>query len=1070
MSEELGSRLSGEDIRRFEKAVSDAKALTVRQEEIAKQVLEVEKEIGQVRLASLNKYLDTYSKGLDEIIARKTSQLNDAFLVMEQRAVESFKKLADEAAAEVADRYASVAKNNNTKTDNPGTTKTTEHTAAESKPKTQTKPDITDSVYTDTSSGPQDTSSYISNNPNGNNGDVTADTGTSVPSSGNEDGGDDNGGAGATPTPADNSDPVSNFSSEITDKVAEQEDAVAGIVDALKAFSNAHGKSEEQLNALDEEEEAINSLIQLDELRDKKRKKFQEGYGEAEKELAETYAELMLAKSIADERSADAQEFRLNRIKELQIANIQEVIEAERDAQNLINEIRAEQAYVDKDPEEAAELRAKKSAADDEIKSIKQIQDAKNAYIAKEELRAKAKNGGVLDKEEAKRIRKQADEKFKIESENIEKLNKKRAKQEAKDDAKERGQKIKTDTNTLFSKDASWDDKKEAFYNLTHDDAGNVDGSKIVAASVSALDKGLKALSNFARQLETKIDDIGSLKSAIDTRLQGSSNKTTNGSYWDQMVKDMTRIGAVNPFYKQSDFAANIKSLVDTGIAFDLEQRAFLMTIQGKIANTFDVADATLLRLIRIQQEDTTAGRLGMEAALNSFLNNMYENTEYLKQVANSVRVNLAEMQSLMEGAEATEVEYQVQKWMGSLYSVGMSQDAVTKISNALGQIGAGQIEGLTGDGAGNLLIMAANDAGLSIADMLTDGLDASDTNKLMQAAVNYLAELAESSKDNNVVQQQLAGVFGVKASDLKAATNLATKDSIGAIYNKSMTYSNMLSYLTTMASSMGDRTSLSEKMTNIWDNVQYSIAGSMASNPVTYLIYKVASVLTDTTGGIQIPAINILGNMVDLDTSVADLMRIGAMSGGILGSLGDLIAGLGNSFSGQAMLNQVGISAGSGIAVTPRGDGGLSSTVGGGSSSTSGSGYVGNASSSDIKNSTMQQAEDDKKQLMVEAQEEAEANEVNVLNTTVLKIYELLDDVAHGGGCFRVKVDSYGLTKAGSSNSIGGVGALGNLSDNGSAFGGNQNSTSGSSLSGGGVNSGGFGGNIDFGGWTMTM
>jgi hypothetical protein len=92
----------------------------------------------------------------------------------------------------------------------------------------------------------------------------------------------------------------------------------------------------------------------------------------------------------------------------------------------------------------------------------------------------------------------------------------------------------------------------------------------------------------------------------------------------------------------------------------------------------------------------------------------------------------------------------------------------------------------------------------------------------------------------------------------------------------------------------------------------------------------------------------------------------------------------------------------------------------------------------------------------MVEAKEEEEANQIDTLNTTALKIYELLDEVAHGNGYFRVKVDNYGLTKASSGGSIGGVNALG---DSGSSF--------GSSTSGSGVN---VGGSVDFGGWTTVL
>jgi hypothetical protein len=571
------------------------------------------------------------------------------------------------------------------------------------------------------------------------------------------------------------------------------------------------------------------------------------------------------------------------------------------------------------------------------------------------------------------------------------------------------------------------------------------------------------------------------------------------GSYWNQLNRDMMSVGAVTPFFRQETFAANMKDLVNKGIAFDLKQRAFLMTIQEKIANTFNVADGTLLRLIRIQQEDSTAGRLGMESALNSFLNEMYETSEYLSDVAASVRGSLEEMESLMAGAAATEVEYQVQKWMGSLYSVGMSQSAVTSISNALGQIAAGQIEGLTNGGAGSLLVMAANNAGIPISEILAKGLDADKTNQLLQATVNYLAEIAESSKDNNVVQQQLADVFGVRASDLKAAINLKSskngKNSIDTIFSNNKTYDNMLNQLNNMAGSMFMRTSIGEMMTNIWENGQYSIASSMANNPIAYLLYKVAGLLDETTGGIALPFLNVMGFGVDLETTVADLMRLGAVSTGVLGSLGPMISGLASSFSGRSMLSKMGIKEGSGLAITPRG-GGVGGGGGAGSSnaSTSGSGFVGNSSSSDIKNSTIQESEDSKKQQMIEAKEEEPANQVDMLNTYVLKIYELLNDVAQGNKSLSVKMAGYGLIGGNSSGSQGGVGGLSNNASSGSSGGGNGTSFGGSYVSS--STSGGYGstggstggsssassgaigggsvagsttsGGVDLGGWTM--
>lgn len=510
-------------------------------------------------------------------------------------------------------------------------------------------------------------------------------------------------------------------------------------------------------------------------------------------------------------------------------------------------------------------------------------------------------------------------------------------------------------------------------------------------------------LANLAQQLNQQTDKIGAKQAPIDTRLQGSNvNDTMVGSYWKQLAKDMNRIGAVNPYFTQEDFANNIETLVNRGISFDIKQRAFLMTIQEKIANTFDVADGTLLRLVRIQQQDTTAGRLGMESALNTFLNQMYETSEYLSDVASSVRSSLGEMQALMEGVAGTELEFQVQKWMGSLYSVGMSQDAVQSIAQAFGQIASGDISGLTGSGTSNLLIMAANEAGMSIADILQDGLDAKETNKLMQAMVNYLAEIAETSSDSRVVQQQLANVYGMKASDLRAATNLAS--SIKEVSNQDLTYSGMLGQLNKMANSMILRTSTGEFLSNIWDNTQYTMATTMANDPLMYLLPRVATLLEDYAGGIDLPFVNVMGFGVDLNTSVAQLMNVAAMSGSILGSLGPMISGLTSAVNGSTMLSLAGINTSGKAPVIARGSAQPLQHLSG--SSISESGYIGNASGNDIKNATLQDAEDSKKKQLVEAKDEESSDDVVIRSQqAIIDIYNLLEEVAHGSQSLRVRL-----------------------------------------------------------------
>ena len=787
------------------------------------------------------------------------------------------------------------------------------------------------------------------------------------------------------------------------------------------------------------------------------------------------------------------------KITEEALKNIKEQAEAkytlESEAMQRLAKLRlqeeTENRYKEANPEAGAALEARRAK-----------------LVAEEERKIRQKTKSLISKEDHEALVEKYKEDFTLSKQNMEKL---AALQSREDKKKKRADVAQTDQQIAhavqlggFSKEDNLLSRMESLIDVVQSADEGEEGKAALAVAI-------KAISSLVAQLEDKIDSIGSYKGDIDTRLQGSKNETVLGSYWDQLNRDMMKVGAVTPYFKQEDFANNIKSLVDRGIAFDLKQRAFLMTIQEKIANTFEVADGTLLRLIRLQQEDSTAGRLGMESALNSFLNEMYENTEYLKGVANSVRGSLEEMEALMTGAAATEVEYQVQKWMGSLYSVGMSQDAVQKIASALGQLAAGQVDALSNGGAGNLLVMAANDAGIPIADILSKGVTADETNKLLQATVNYLADIANSTKGNNVVQQQLANVFGVKASDLRAATNLATNNTVQSITSKSLTYDNMLYQLQQMANTMGARTSIGEMMTNVWDNGMYTLASSMANNPVSYLLYKMSSLLEDTTGGISIPAISAAGFGVDLETTVADLMRVASLSTGVLGSIGSMVTGLASSFSGQAMLNTMGIKSGSGLQVLQRG-GGVSAQEDSSSAnrqkrlqSTSSSGYVGNASSSDIKSATLQEAEDTKKQLMIEAKEEAETTQIDFINTNVLKIYELLDEVTSGKRNFMVKVAGYGLTKLSGdntalSNAQGGVAGLlsnnaanttngnalnggfssGNTSSssgyassyNNSSYGSSSGSVAGSANNNNSGNNGGtfgLGSGVDLGGWTVT-
>ena len=679
---------------------------------------------------------------------------------------------------------------------------------------------------------------------------------------------------------------------------------------------------------------------------------------------AESLRNLLEVMQNAHEADLSAEE-KLNQIK---IANATKLAALSSDNQKK---------YLD-----AYEKAAKKQIAAENRKHKKALSRLKAQVATKSGEELKALNKKIKAEEKALKKRKQFEQ-------DIAKERKKAAEEE-----------YRQNFNGLFGKGKSFAERKQAFYNMSHNEDGTRNLGKLAASLTNAV-------SDMAKQLDSKIDEIGKYKGAIDTRLYGSKNtKNWAGSYWDSMSKDITGMAGISPLVKQSDLANKVSQMVGQGIAFNVEQRATLAVLKDKIATTFDAANGTLLRLVRIQQQDTTAGRLGMEAALNAFLNNMYETTEYMEGLAAQVKGNLEEAMSLMTGENALSFEYQVQKWLGSMYSVGMSQEAVQGLGGVIGKLASGQIDAITNGGQGNLVIMAANQAGLSVADILNNGLDSQTTNELMNSMVDYLAKIAKDAGDSKVIQQQMASVYGMTASDLKAAANLSSSRS--AVARDGLTYSGAINNLYSMANSMYARTSIGEMMGNAWDNFQYTMAAGVANNPFLYATYKAAGLLDAVTGGIALPDIKVMGTGVNLQTTIADLMRVGAMSGSILSGIGSMIASGGNGgITGSGILKAAGIS---GVAnMVSRGNGSALSTTGGASVSESGS-LIGNSNGSDIQNATMTNATDSANAQLAEAVDSSEETKLSEVYAEVVEIYKLLQDVANGGYTIAVDVKNPSL------------------------------------------------------------
>lgn len=540
---------------------------------------------------------------------------------------------------------------------------------------------------------------------------------------------------------------------------------------------------------------------------------------------------------------------------------------------------------------------------------------------------------------------------------------------------------MKSDAQAILSdKNASKEDKEEAKKVLkeVNKELGENFTSQLKKNAISSeavMERMTKSITKLANTINSGINNVitkyANYQSAIDVRLQGL------GTSFEKIDANLTRSVGVTSWFKTEALMDNVQSLAQQGIVYNIEQRAFLETISDKIAATFETTNATLLRLVKLQQSDSTAARLGMEAYLTRYFNEMWQDTEYLQTTYDSVSAALLEATSTMTSDNAIQFEYQVQKWLGSLSSIGMSDNTITSLASALGALGSGDIESLqSNEGMQNLIVMAASNAGLDYSSLLTNGLDASSTNVLMQSIVNYLHTITETSSDNKVVMAQYAETFGVSVSDLKAAMNLQGEQ-LQSLVTNFMDTTGAMEELTYQMTQIANRMSLSEKLENVFNNALYSLGSNIAESPGLYATWQITSLIQDYTGGISIPSISVLGTGTDLNATVENLIKTGIVGISTLGLIGDIISGVQNSQDPSQALSKLGISGGDTIEY---GKGLSSRSV----VQTLSSKYiVGNSAGGDIAESAQTSAEN-------VAQEKVDAQKEASDDKTINDLYEL--------------------------------------------------------------------------------
>lgn len=413
---------------------------------------------------------------------------------------------------------------------------------------------------------------------------------------------------------------------------------------------------------------------------------------------------------------------------------------------------------------------------------------------------------------------------------------------------------------------------------------------------------GLNITSDILQAIEGKLNDGVNQAVGIYADSMGKVNARLLGSgvnFADIVDEVRSSVGS-SMLINESKLINQIVNLSERGINYNLEQRALLETLKEDLVPTFSALDGTLTRLVRIQQADLTLSQMGTEAKLLQLLNEQFRDTSYLSDSFDTINQTLEQvLATQLDTDQMTQFGYAIQKWLGGMYSVGVSSQAINSFADAINKLGTGDINKLGDSAANTLMAMVANRAGLSYASLLTEGLTADTTNELMKAMVEILQDIANNTS-SNVVKSQWGEILNISMSDWRAIQNL-TQEDISNLYNSIVDQQIAESEVASLIeNNLAQNIHISEQIDNALSNTLLGFGLGIANDPTKYAKWKLFSLangITSEVGGNYVGAIsNILTEGMTFLSFAEDIMNLPRQLMSLLVQ-GD--TGIGNLMSG---------------------------------------------------------------------------------------------------------------------------------------------------------------------------
>ena len=435
---------------------------------------------------------------------------------------------------------------------------------------------------------------------------------------------------------------------------------------------------------------------------------------------------------------------------------------------------------------------------------------------------------------------------------------------------------------------------------------------------------------NFGKNVEKL---ASSLQSSLSGQLDSTINSYINNYQsmisslvgankdWESITDNLNNALSANSLVRQENVYKNLTELIKAGISENVEQRAFLETISDDLNLLLDTQTGSLARLIRLQDASIAENRVAIEYSLREFLNQNYQTSEYIKNSYLKVADSISELQAISTTSLASSIESTLQTWLGSYYSVGVSDSTISNLASAINSLGTGDLSNINSN-ISKLVMMGAATSGKSYGNLLTNGITAEDVSAIMSGITDY----AKSIEGNNVVRSQWASLFGLSISDLEALKNLNITDNtqtVSSDINKLFD-----AYANFVPTTVG--------LKNTFENLMFTTATNIASNDALYGSYFVTDILEKSGIGSALSSLGSsiasmglkkTGGALQVAGTAINYSKLIPYLGGLLSTvIGDNALGnLGNRNSVSSAYANLGgtlvagASAGSSVTMTPK-------------------------------------------------------------------------------------------------------------------------------------------------------